>query len=916
MPWTPGDFYGEALPIAWARDETGNAIATGSSDPGDTNGTALTYFWNDNHTLTASAGDSFLCEVYPDYIYLTPSTPTVFTLVVELAAGSSGTFRVKSGSDPAWNLTSPALATNDCGTFTAAGAGRVLVPIANYTTSLIYDFAEEPLLFIEVLTGTVVIKQLRVRMWPPTGPLGNWASDPDFTYDDTQPAWTYVSGEGEVEVNPNPENVQNIIDGWGPEEHITGPGAWGGWTDTSDGPHNPPFLSMVAAMRDAVMPTYQYFRRRATGGATSIAGSYGYSWLLKQIVDPSHEWSGRYTSQCVMYLFEPLSQNGRDAGLTYNDPDRVPWDDAAGFRDGTSKGTVYSKFDSWIGTDPTLSATTGSDTASTIAASVAVNITALTEKPVFDATNVPAFGVTDYMWNSGTAAGSGVGTVYGTGSQSIALPDQPYLKVEISPIFLTTAPTDFSTFNYNFAVGVGSTTAGSRTFTFTGVKPRHLYNDLEYFDPSLAWTGDGGDPVPGGSGIIPGWVEVFGSTGGGGGTGTSLLSDGGPCIDCGRLGVGVPRVFLYDRGGTRRIAEITDLAVVRWSRVRDDISSATVIVNSPSRECCALLAAISVGRHEIVVYRDNDRVWEGPITRVSWKASTVEVTAHDICHYISRTIMRSAYDNRYAKTNSKVGPVTTRAQVILQHELKRKEALSPAYNILRFLDVRTHEKTTRTSRFTPPYYSTVWEEMDYMAARLSLDYTTIGRRLILFDTHDVIGRSQMLTDKDFTDELIVTSYGMELATRSAVTDGEGHWAAVGGVDPYYGEVELLNNTYGEEVRPENPTAPTKAELAALAREMASQAQRNLAGRYPIPTVVRIPDGTQLDPSAPICINGLVPGIRVPIRTTLACLDLQQEQKLDSVTASWDASGEKVSVTLSPAPGTTPWDDESESSEEE
>jgi hypothetical protein len=414
----------------------------------------------------------------------------------------------------------------------------------------------------------------------------------------------------------------------------------------------------------------------------------------------------------------------------------------------------------------------------------------------------------------------------------------------------------------------------------------------------------GDDPTPP---TVPGWVDVFGSTAPG-----TQQSGNGPCIDCGMLGSGNNRAFLYDRGGARKIAEITDITTLRWNRVRDDISDATVIVNAPTPQCCAILANIAVGRHEIVIFRDQDRVWEGPITRVNWKASSVEIVAADICHYLSRTIMHNAYDNRWAKTGSKVGPVTHRAQAILANELKRKEALSSPVNILRFLDVRTDANTTKTSRFTYPYQSTVWEEIDYMAQRLSLDYTVVGRRLCLFDTHAVLSRLQMLTDKDFTDELIVSSYGMELATISAVTDGEGHWASVGGIDDFYGEVELLNTTYGEGVKPENPTAPTKEELAALAREMTSQAQRNMSGRYPIPTVVRIPDGTQLQPSAPVCITELVPGVRIPIRSTLACLTLEQEQKLDKVAVEQTQDGETVSITLSPAPGTTPWDDSSDS----
>lgn len=916
MPWTDGDFYGEALPIDNAKDVTGDAVATGSTKPGDTVGEALTYLYFDNHTLTASSGDSFLASVYPDWYYLQPTSLTVFTLVIELATGSSGTFRIKSGTDPDWNLTSASLATNDCGTFTAV-PGRILVPVSNFTTSLMYNYEAQPLFLVEVLTGTVVIKQMRLRMWPPGGPLGNWANEPDFTTTTTAVRY-HVSGPGQVAITSEPEHVQAIgSGGWGPEVNFVGPSAFGGYPDTADGPHNPPFVSMVTdlASNAATIDNYKWFvRRNYDSYDPLIRGSYAYGWNLVQLPEPSHDFSGRYATQCVLYLYDPSVETSRPTASTYNDPDRIPWENCAGFRSGTTKGDAVSQFNGWGGTGPTLTAlTTSTDTPSHAAANISVKITALSTRPVFETESMTSPGVYQVLSSTGVPSGLGTGAVYDTASHVLALPAAPNVMIELAPNYMTTPPSSYTEFTYSGSVGTNYTD-GQREINVLGVTSSNLFADAEYFDPSLPWTGDGLDPTPetpGGSGVVPSWVDVFGSTGGS--SGGNSMSTGDNCIDCGRLGVGTHRVFLYDRGGARRIAEITDLALVRWGRVRDDISSATVIVNGPSRECCAILSAIAVGRHEIVIFRNNDRVWEGPITRINWKATSVEITGHDICHYISRTIMRSAYDNRYAKKNSKVGPVTTRAQVILQNELRRKESLTPSYNILRFLDVRTTPQTTKTSRFTPPYASTVWEEMDYMAARLSLDYTVLGRRLIISDVHDLLGRSQLLTDKDFSDELIVSSYGMELATRSAVTDGEGHWAAVGGIDPFYGEVELLNNTYGEEARPANPTQPTKEEIAALVKEMTSQAQRNLSGRYPIPTVVRVPDNTQLSPSAPICINGLVPGIRVPIRTTLACLDLQQEQKLDSMTCQQDSNGESVTITLSPAPGTTPWDDSSETS---
>jgi hypothetical protein len=379
------------------------------------------------------------------------------------------------------------------------------------------------------------------------------------------------------------------------------------------------------------------------------------------------------------------------------------------------------------------------------------------------------------------------------------------------------------------------------------------------------------------------------------------------------LGSGTNVAFLYDRGGINRVAPLTMPTSIKWGRVRDGISEALLRFHLPTGDCALALEAIAVGRHEVVIFRDGKRMWEGPITRTAHTRTSVEVVANDICHYLDRTAMRRAYDNRYSKKKSKVGLVTTRMSNILLTELARKEAQVPPINVLPYLTVKSLKTGAKTARFTYPYQRSVWAEMDSLAWRAGMDYTVVGRRLILNDVHDPIGYTPVLSQDDFGEDLVVTAYGKELATKAIVSDGEGHWAAVGGSHPFYGEVELVNQLYDISMRPADPAHPTKAELAGLTTALSSQAQRNLAGRYPTPVVVRIPDNSPLDPTTALSIDDLVPGMRMPIRMNMAALTIQQEQKLDSMTVLQDANGEKISVTLSAAPGTAPWDDDTETS---
>ena len=369
------------------------------------------------------------------------------------------------------------------------------------------------------------------------------------------------------------------------------------------------------------------------------------------------------------------------------------------------------------------------------------------------------------------------------------------------------------------------------------------------------------------------------------------------------LGCENHRAYVYDRGGGRRIGEITGFTSIRWSRVRDDISSATLFHFVPGKDCATLLRDTEPGRHELVVFRGGHRVWEGPITRLAVTRDTAEVEAHDVLWWATRTIMRSAHSNAYPHTAA----VTDRAAQIILTEMDRKEAQDPPINVLPFLDVRTNDDTARTTRSTLPYQKYVWEEMDEMAAKAGLDYTVIGRRIVLWDTHDSIGQTQQMTESDFLDDVTLTGYGMELCTYSAVTDNNGNWGAWGaGANEadanFYGEIELLASAYGEAASAADAPAPTTA-------EMISQAKRNLAGRYPTPTIVRVPDGSGLNPSCvALTFDHLVPGVAIPVFMARSIRPMRQLQKLDQVVIEEDADGERVSVTMSPFPGTTPWDD--------
>jgi hypothetical protein len=361
-------------------------------------------------------------------------------------------------------------------------------------------------------------------------------------------------------------------------------------------------------------------------------------------------------------------------------------------------------------------------------------------------------------------------------------------------------------------------------------------------------------------------------------------------------------IKVMDRGGETALFDIVPYLKLKYTRVRDDISTCSIAVSTDDVDCCANLAKLEAGRHEILIMRNGVRVWEGPIVRITYSSSVVEIEARDVWHYVYRTILQSEYNNAYPATDF----ATERVRTILETELGRGwEAVSPPVNIVPYLDVRTDVDTANTSRLTLPFEKTAWEEIDDMAARSGIDYTCIGRSLIVFDTNYVLGRTVALTDADFDGEIIVSQYGMNLCTFSAVTDGQGHWSATKVEDDYYGPWEMLETSYS--VQDTIQCSVEGADDAAYG-EMHEQTVRNLNNRYPSPVVVRVPDNSRLNPDTGLTINDLVPGVRIPLSATQTCKKLAQEQKLDKVTFTLENNDEVITVVMSPAPGTITVDD--------
>lgn len=368
-------------------------------------------------------------------------------------------------------------------------------------------------------------------------------------------------------------------------------------------------------------------------------------------------------------------------------------------------------------------------------------------------------------------------------------------------------------------------------------------------------------------------------------------------IEGATLGCGKHRVFVYRRGGLIPVGEITDMTHIGWGRLRDDISSARIVVSGWGVDCGNLLAKLQTWAYEIVIFRDNgyspERVWEGPITLLTYKQDSVEIDAKDVVAYLYRRILRQEMNDRGVGDS-----VVNRAARVVRNGFAPDDP-----NILQYLQILFNENDANQYRNTPAYSRTCFEEIDDMAANAGLDYTAVGRSILLWGTRSRIGTLPEMTDRELGAAPIVSEYGMQMSNRYAISDGNGIYGTAdrldaNGVDPNYGLVEMLSSTWASDTDPEEGTY-TQEDVDRVADSFAGMSERSIADRFPPPVVVRVPDNTTLNPNTVLSIQHLVPGVAIPIRATGTLRKVVGTQKLDSVTVTEIEGEEKITVTMSP-----------------
>ncbi|MEU0059077.1 hypothetical protein [Streptomyces sp. NPDC006334] len=330
-------------------------------------------------------------------------------------------------------------------------------------------------------------------------------------------------------------------------------------------------------------------------------------------------------------------------------------------------------------------------------------------------------------------------------------------------------------------------------------------------------------------------------------------------------GCGSHQAFIVDRDGAV-VTNADVLTEVEWTRILDDTSTAHVVIE-PDGDCCAALGRVRTWRHKLVISRDGQTVWEGPIIQAEWRYGQFEIFASDVTVWLDRRVPHESI----TFGNADLADI---ANWLIEDGFAPDD---PGHEVL--IVGRAGVEGGRE------YTEDIGQTGDHLRdlADTGLDYTAVGSTIILMP-EDWSASVGTLTDADLPEGLVVAEDGSQLATRVIVHGGENSSVkgVSGGSDPYYG---LLERSL------EETSVKTNASAVAAARS-------RRAANYPVP-VFLASDRVTLSPEAPVDVAKLVPGWCVDVATTATCRPLTQRLKIAGVQVSEDGEGESVQVTLAP-----------------
>lgn len=330
------------------------------------------------------------------------------------------------------------------------------------------------------------------------------------------------------------------------------------------------------------------------------------------------------------------------------------------------------------------------------------------------------------------------------------------------------------------------------------------------------------------------------------------------------LGTGDYAVVIADWRARRMVWQSGERTIISatWGRERSEKSKADVKVVAPPH----IADAVEPWMHTISLYRGGELVWHGIITRVSATAGVIDIDAADGAEFFHRR--RVPLARAWAQHDA-----TQVMRTMVEDACGHADATGLVEGM-----VTRESRVWITAGWTPSECMVI-DAIDELVDQ-GLVWTVSAGRLLVGPVGSARTTAQ-LADRDFDGALTVVKDGAGVVTDVHV-QGKGVWAQHMVEDSPLGSVQAIE----------------KADSAVHEDEARNVAKRIVGESSVTPRKLVVPSGARLLPSAPVRINELVPGARVPVASTQTGITVAATLAVKEVKVDVDDGGETVNVTLS------------------
>lgn len=344
--------------------------------------------------------------------------------------------------------------------------------------------------------------------------------------------------------------------------------------------------------------------------------------------------------------------------------------------------------------------------------------------------------------------------------------------------------------------------------------------------------------------------------------------------------------YITSRGGYGSVLSLPHTSI-EWTRALSSVSTATVEIGGAAgqagSDCCAGLAGVNPWSHELVIERNGERAWAGPIVSINYTDESATIAARDLATWLDRRRIHHRHpdDPTHDKLYREVSGL---ARDYIADALDVPEFANGNDMGMVLVNVLSRHRVSRVVKHRE--YKMCLTEVNELSQHM-MDWTCIDRTFWILGAEPNLGTIN-LSDGHFRSISDVTVDGERVVSDQIVT---GSGTGVEG-PRVYGRAFLQNTSlYGIH---ESVFSERNFQDSEKALEVAD----HLVVVYQEPKTSF--SGGEADDSFPASLSDLVPGRHFFVNLSAYCRQVSGLYRLVSVDGKADSDGDSLSVGLEPA----------------